>query len=57
MDVAGEIQKRPKSIAKSRSFVDWREVKSITRDVDVGARQSPARSQDADASSERAIVS
>ena len=33
-DVAGEIRKRLVSIAKSRSFVDWRKVKELARDLE-----------------------
>ena len=33
-DVAGEIRKRLISIAKSRSFVDWRKVKELARDLE-----------------------
>lgn len=33
-DVAGEIRKRFLSIAKSRSFVDWRKVKELARDLE-----------------------
>lgn len=34
-DVAGEIRKRLVSIARSRSFVDWRKVKTLARDLEV----------------------
>lgn len=33
-DVASEIRKRLVAIAKSRSFVDWRKVKELARDLD-----------------------
>ena len=33
-DVAGEIRKRLLSIARSRSFVDWRKVKELGRDLE-----------------------
>ena len=33
-DVASEIRKRLVSIAKSRSFVDWRKVKELARDLE-----------------------
>lgn len=34
-DVAGEIRKRFLSIARSRSFVDWRKVKELARDLEM----------------------
>lgn len=34
-DVAAEIRKRLSSIAKSRSFVDWRKIKPLARDLDL----------------------
>ena len=34
-DVVSEIRKRLVSIAKSRSFVDWRKVKELARDLEV----------------------
>lgn len=34
-DVPGEIRKRLISIARSRSFVDWRKVKTLARDMEV----------------------
>nr|WP_174286685.1 DUF6880 family protein [Sphingomonas bacterium] len=33
-DVASEIRKRLVSIAKSRSFIDWRKVKELARDLE-----------------------
>jgi hypothetical protein len=33
-DVAGEIRKRLVSIARSRSYVDWRKVKELARDLE-----------------------
>jgi len=33
-DVAGEIRKRLVSIAKSRSFIDWRKIKDLARDLE-----------------------
>ena len=33
-DVAGEIRKRLMSIGKSRSFIDWRKVRILARDLD-----------------------
>ena len=34
-DVAAEIRKRLTSIAKSRSFVDWRKIKPLAQDLDL----------------------
>ncbi len=37
-DVAGEIRKRLLSIARSRSFLDWRRAKALARDLEVQRR-------------------
>lgn len=47
-DVGSEIRKRLASIARSRSFVDWRTVKTLARDLDmqreaIAAHVAPAR--------------
>jgi len=34
-DVGGEIRKRLTSIAKSRSFIDWRKIRELAHDLDM----------------------
>ncbi|OYW88959.1 MAG: hypothetical protein B7Z20_01305 [Sphingobium sp. 32-64-5] len=51
-DVAAEIRKRLSSIARSKSFVDWRKVGALARDLDmqrsaIMAHVAPARPADA----------
>ncbi len=51
-DAASEIRKRLVSIAKSRSFVDWRKVKELARDLEaqreaITAHVAPARPDEA----------
>ena len=51
-DVASEIRKRLTSIARSRSFVDWRKVKELARDLEaqreaIATHVAPTRPGDA----------